>query len=61
MKTFIYAVAAAALLTVAPAFAQSPPPAANEVGIGKLALTNIPAKGGAKLAVTSPAIRVNAL
>jgi para-nitrobenzyl esterase len=36
--------------------AQAPPPA-NEVGIGHLALTNIPAKGGAKLTVTSPAFK----
>ena len=57
MKTFIYAAAAAALLVGAPALAQSPPPAANEIGIGKLALSNIPAKGGAKLAVTSPAFK----
>ena len=57
MKTFIYVAAAAALLTAAPAFAQSPPPAATEVGIAKLALTNLPAKGGAKLAVTTPAFK----
>ena len=57
MKTFIYAAAAASLLIGAPAFAQSPPPAATEVGIAKLALTNLPAKGGAKLAVTTPAFK----
>lgn len=44
------------LLSPAMAFAQAPPPA-NEVGIGQLALTNIPAKGGAKLTVTSPAFK----
>lgn len=35
----------------------SPPPPATEVGIGMLALTNIPAKGGASLTVTSPAFQ----
>lgn len=49
----------AALLTSAVSFAQAPPPE-NEVGIGQLALTNIPAKGGAKLTVTSPAFRQGA-
>jgi para-nitrobenzyl esterase len=34
--------------------AQEPPPAV-EVGAAQLALTNLPAKGGAKLTVTSPA------
>jgi para-nitrobenzyl esterase len=45
-------------LSVSPAVvrAQAPPPA-NEVGIGQLALTTIPAKGGAKLTVTSPAFK----
>jgi para-nitrobenzyl esterase len=47
---------AAALALAAPAFAQAPPPA-TEVGIAQLALTNIPAKGGAKLTVTSPAFK----
>jgi len=37
------------------AFAQSPPPAAVEATIGKLALTNLPAQGGAELTVASPA------
>lgn len=46
----------AALLTSSVAFAQAPPPE-NEVGIGQLALTNIPAKGGAKLTVSSPAFK----
>jgi para-nitrobenzyl esterase len=44
------------LLSPATAFAQAPPPA-TEVGIGQLALANIPAKGGAKLTVTSPAFK----
>lgn len=46
----------AALLSAAPAFAQAPPPA-NEVGLPQLALTSVPAKGGAKLTVTSPAFQ----
>jgi para-nitrobenzyl esterase len=45
-------------LTVAPvAFAQQPPPPATEVGAALLALVNLPAKGGAKITVTSPAFR----
>lgn len=41
---------------VAPALlAQAAPPTDPEVGIAQLALTNAPAKGGAKLTVTSPA------
>jgi para-nitrobenzyl esterase len=43
-------------LSSAPAFAQAPPPA-TEVGIQQLALTTVPAKGGAKLTVTSPAFQ----
>ncbi|MGC4083785.1 MAG: YbhB/YbcL family Raf kinase inhibitor-like protein [Vicinamibacterales bacterium] len=45
---------AALVLTSASAFAQAPPPA-DEVGLPYLALTAAPAKGGAKLTVTSPA------
>jgi para-nitrobenzyl esterase len=57
MRKFVSMVAvAAAMGFVAPAFAQAPPPA-TEVGIAQLALTNIPAKGGAKLTVTSPAFK----
>ena len=47
---------AAALLIAAPAFAQDPPPA-TEVGLAQMALTTVPAKGGAKLTVTSPAFK----
>jgi para-nitrobenzyl esterase len=53
------AVALAALLGLAAApaaFAQAPP-AANEIGLPHLALTNFPAKGGAKLTVSSPAFK----
>jgi len=35
--------------------AQQPPPPPTEVGAAQQALTNLPAKGGAKLTVTSPA------
>jgi para-nitrobenzyl esterase len=38
------------------AFAQAPPPE-KEVGLASLALTNVPAKGTAKLTVTSPAFK----
>ena len=44
------------LLASAAAFAQAPPPE-TEVGIAQLALTTVPAKGGAKLTVTSPAFK----
>lgn len=57
MRKFVSTIAiamAAALAT--PALAQAPPPA-TEVGIAQLALTNVPAKGGAKLTVTSPAFK----
>ena len=55
MKRYtLVAVGAEALLSAASAFAQAPPPD-NEVGLPQLALTAVPAKGGAKLTVTSPA------
>ena len=52
----IQAVCAAAVLAAAPAFAQAPPPE-NEVGLAASALVTLPAKGGAKLTVTSPAFK----
>jgi para-nitrobenzyl esterase len=56
MKSFVRATAL--ILAVAPAaFAQQPGPPETEVGIAALALTNAPAKGGAKLTVTSPAFK----
>ncbi|HTI67302.1 MAG TPA: YbhB/YbcL family Raf kinase inhibitor-like protein [Caulobacteraceae bacterium] len=49
-------IAAAALAASASAaLAQSPPPPATEAGAGYLVYTLVPAKGGAKLTVTSPA------
>jgi para-nitrobenzyl esterase len=50
---------ALALSTIAAAVlsAQAPPPKDPEVGIAQLALTNAPAKGNAKLTVTSPAFK----
>jgi len=47
---------AVTLLSASVAFAQAPPPD-TEVGIGALALTAVPANGGAKLTVTSPAFK----
>ncbi|MDR1989750.1 MAG: hypothetical protein LBQ09_05905, partial [Acidobacteriaceae bacterium] len=47
---------AVAVMAPAIALAQAPPPE-NEVGLGSLALTNVAAKGGAKLTVTSPAFK----
>ncbi len=52
----ICAVYAATLLSGASAFAQAPPPA-TEAGLPYLVLANVPAKGGAKLTVTSPAFK----
>ena len=52
----IQTVCAAALLAAAPTFAQAPPPE-NEVGLAASALLTLPAKGGAKLTVTSPAFK----
>jgi para-nitrobenzyl esterase len=53
------AAAAAAILAfaAADASAQAPPPPAVEAGAAHLAMTLIPAKGGAKLTVSSPAFR----
>jgi para-nitrobenzyl esterase len=49
--------ASAAILLASPsAFAQAPPPD-TEVGITMSALNTLPAKGGAKLTVTSPAFK----
>jgi para-nitrobenzyl esterase len=47
----------ASVLAAAPLLAQQPAPAETEVGIAMLALTNAPAKGGAKLMVTTPAFK----
>jgi para-nitrobenzyl esterase len=44
------------LLSSSLAFAQAPPPE-TEVGIGALALTTVPANGGGKLTVTTPAFK----
>ena len=56
MKRQVLIALGALLLTAATAFAQAPPPE-NEVGLQYLALTAAPAKGGAKLTVTSPAFK----
>lgn len=57
--SLIMIIRALALSTIAAAMlsAQSPPPKDPEVGIAQLALTNAPAKGNAKLTVTSPAFK----
>ena len=47
---------AAVLLAPMSGFAQAPP-ADNEVGLAQSALNTLPAKGGAKLTVTSPAFK----
>ena len=51
-RALILSTIAAAVLS-----AQAPPPKDPEVGIAQLALTNAPAKGNAKLTVTSPAFK----
>lgn len=51
-----YALVAALVLSAGPTFAQAPPPE-TEAGLPYLALTAAPAKGGAKLTVTSPAFQ----
>src|SRR5215831_5692675 len=47
---------AVTLLSSSLAFAQAPPPE-TEVGIGSLALATVPANGGGKLTVTTPAFK----
>ena len=54
MHRTLIAACALTLVSSSMAFAQAPPPE-TEVGIGQLALTTVPAKGAAKLTVTSPA------
>lgn len=57
MKLRMVAAALSAMVVVAPmSFAQAPPNA-TEPGAAQLALLNLPAKGAAKLTVTSPAFR----
>jgi Raf kinase inhibitor-like YbhB/YbcL family protein len=53
---FISSVCATALLSSAVGFAQAPPPEV-ENGLANSALVTLPAKGGAKLTVTSPAFK----
>jgi para-nitrobenzyl esterase len=55
MKRLLPLALAAAMLA-APAIAQAPPPA-EERGLPMSALVNLPAKGGAKLTVSSPAFK----
>jgi len=59
MKGYISGAAIAALLAVAVApvtnAQQAPPPPATEVGAALLAITNLPAKSGARLMVSTPA------
>jgi para-nitrobenzyl esterase len=58
MKVALPLAAAAALaLSAGAALAQAPPPPATEAGAQYLALPMLPAKGGAKLTVSSPAFK----
>ena len=56
MRTFLRALVLSATVASAVA-AQAEPPKDPEVGLAHLALTNAPAKGNAKLTVTTPAFR----
>jgi Raf kinase inhibitor-like YbhB/YbcL family protein len=57
MKTFAYMTLALAIgLSAGVAAAQAPPPA-EEKGLPMSALVNVPAKGGAKLTVSTPAFK----
>jgi para-nitrobenzyl esterase len=56
LKRSLIAACALTVTSSSLAIAQAPPPEV-EVGIAQLALTNVPAKGGAKLTVTSPAFK----
>ncbi len=63
MKVKFFSSALAAVLSASltqTAVAQNPPPPAVEQGIAQLALTAVPAKGNAKLVVTSPAFAAGA-
>ena len=56
MKRSCVALIAAAVMTSGVAFAQAPPPEVQN-GLATSALVTLPAKGGAKLTVTSPAFK----
>ena len=61
MKVKLAALAIGVLsCTIASRLHAQQPPAATEAGIAQLALTNVPAKGNAKLTVTSPAFAAGA-
>ena len=57
MKSAVALLTAAALCAAPAAFAQSPPPPAVEPGAAYLVLPMLPAKGGARLTVSSPAFQ----
>ena len=58
MNSRMLALLTGAVLVVAPpSFGQAPPPNATEPGASQLALANLPAKGSAKLTVSSPAFK----
>jgi Raf kinase inhibitor-like YbhB/YbcL family protein len=57
MRMSITVVSALLVAVASSAYAQNPPPPATEAGADLLALKNLPAKGGAKLTLTSPAFK----
>ena len=59
MKSFTYVAAALAVALAAGTAIAQAPPAAEEKGLAMSALVNAPAKGGAKLTVSSPAFKAN--
>lgn len=60
MRAHVLAVALCAQIIAASSCLGQAPPNATEPGAAQLALVNVPAKGGAKLTVTSPAFKAGA-
>ncbi len=60
MSELVAPIALLALAIAPAAYAQQPPPVATEVGGAQLAGLTVPAKGGAKLTVSSPAFKAGA-
>lgn len=56
-STLAHAILVVGALPLALAAQESPPPAATEVGASQLAVANLPATGGKKLRVTTPAFK----
>jgi para-nitrobenzyl esterase len=57
MRVSVTAVSVLLVAFASPTYVQNPPPPVTEVGADLLALKNLPAKGGTKLTVSSPAFK----